>query len=272
MRGAVVVLSGLLAAALASGCRMGYRSSAGAAMAPPGLHQGVVRSVSINDEGMLLTRAGLGVLGVAVAAGSIENPQVKTTVDNVGDRTVVRQERTATIHSGPAEAGMAIATARNTSTAAGGLSSNLDIASRSLGGNTSGWQYEFGYSMRRIRRGKDWAAGFRGFAGLGFGRYKMHDWLVDVMDRGPPRFGSGNYNFNGIPTRFGVFFASYPRSFLQLVGTETYVKANINFTDHSVFHVGQRFQYSLVFIEIETSMSSLDARDRSYGIELGIGL
>jgi hypothetical protein len=275
MRAVVVVTLVCLACV---GCRAGFKSAAGGATSPTGFGRGLSRSVVFSDEGGLLSRLGLGIglggLGVITAAGAVENAQTKTSVDTNGDRTVVTQETTGTVNQQQANDALKItqlADGAKLSGKNGGLAANLEIAAQTLGGDTSGWQYDMGYSFRRVTTSTTFALGFRGYIGVGYGSFTMHDRIMERVDRGPPEFGEATFTFLGLPTRFGVFLVKRPEGLTSLVGTETFVKANINASGPTVFHLGQRLQMSLLFVEAGVSMSGTAEDDRSYELEVGLG-
>jgi hypothetical protein len=117
----------------------------------------------------------------------------------------------------------------------------------------------------------DYGIGWRGYVGLGYGKFSFHGRVMDGVDRGPPVFGDGGYKFVGLPSRFGVFLAKMGRGLTSLVGTETFGKLNINASGPSTFAIGQRVQWSIVFLEVEANMSGTSDADRSYGLEFGFG-
>jgi hypothetical protein len=273
----VVMRAVVVSLVLLAGCRAGFKSSAGAATSPDGMGKGVSRSVVFSDQGGILSRAPLAALGMVAAAGAVKVTSDRTTVTPHGDGTAtVEREISGTVDTRAAQNAVDLANANPTVTSSdgtsrAGLAANLEIASRSLGGDTSGWQFDFGFGIQRIKRhyfSNGFGLGWRGYLGLGYGNFSFHDRVMDAADRGPPVFGDGNYKFVGVPARFGVFVARMPGGLASILGTETYAKANLNSSGPSTFAVGQRVQWSLVFVEVETLMS---AEDRGYGLELGFG-
>lgn len=129
-----------------------------------------------------------------------------------------------------------------------------------------------GWAFRRIDTTGPIAWGLRGYLGLGYGSFTMNDRVMVAVDRGPPKFGDAEYTFFGMPSRFGLFFVTGFKDPKTIMGTETYVKLNGNLLGPSVIHLGQRLQWTLVFLEAEVSMSGTSSDDRSYGLELGIGI
>jgi hypothetical protein len=267
----------IAAAILGGGCRIGYKSTAGGATAPEGFSKGVTRSLQFSDEGGLLSRAGLGVLGVAVAAGSIENVSSTSNTWTSGNTRITETTTTGTINTGTAQAAADIANAAGDSgtklsSPRGGLAANLEIAGTTLGGDTHGWQYDMGWAFRRFSRAGSTAWGLRGYIGLGYGSFSMTDRMMDRVDRGPPKFGDAELKFFGMPSRFGLFFLTGFDKPSTIMGTETFVKLNGNLLGPSVVHLGQRLQFSLVYLEAEVSTSGTTSDDVSYGLELGIGI
>jgi len=273
-----------------AGCNVSYRSSAGTATAPEGFGPGVGRSIVFGDEGGLLSRLGLGALGTGLAGagalGGVKVVKSETDVSTNGNTTTITTRDTVEIDRQKVQEGAAggmtlvrAADSGKLSSAGGGLAANLEIASRSFGGDTSGWQYDMGYAFRKYRRGDSFVMGLRGYVGFGYGKFTIHDRVLDRVDRGPPMFDSAETKFLGLPTRFGLFMLKKPSSFdgmkslKEVWGTETYVRANLNLADgpHR-FHLGQRLQWALVFVELEASIGGFDTTDRSLGLAVGLGI
>lgn len=263
----------------ATGCRAGFKSSAGAATSPDSMGKGVSRSVVFSDQGGILSRAPLVALGALAAAGSVKVTSDRTTVTDHGDGTAtVTREVAGTVDQGAAQNAANLANANPTvtsrdGTSRGGLAANLEIAAESLGGDTSGWQFDFGLGYQQLNHrslAHDFGIGWRGYLGLGYGSFSFHDRVMATADRGPPVFGDGNYKFFGIPARFGIFVAR-ARSLSKIFGTETFAKANLNASGPSTFALGQRIQWSIVYFEVEALMSGAGDSDRSYGLECGFG-
>jgi hypothetical protein len=287
------VLFCLVTAMGALGCHAGFRSSAGSANSPDGLADGVTNTIVIGDEGGPLSRLALGTLGAGLGAagamGGVSNVQMSsdTSTRTEGDTTITTDTTTtsgtydADKGAAGAAAGMAVidhADRGSLSSTGGGLAANLEIASRSLGGDTSGAQFDLGYAFRRYRRGDSQVMGLRGYVGLGYGKFTMHQRAVAIDDRGPPMFADGTYKFFGIPARLGLFVLRKPsrfrgtRDLLSVVGTESFLEANLNSSGSQRFAIGQRVQLSAAFFELEVSMRDFDPAARSYTLELGLGI
>jgi len=259
-----------------TGCQVGYKTAAGGAMSTGGLGKGTTRSLEFSDEGFLLTRLGLGFLAVGVASGSIENAKSESTVSTVGGNTVVTTKQSATINTGTLGAAQKIADAANgprsgLSGAHGGVASRLSIAAQTLGGDTSGWQYDFGYNLRWVASLGPLGFMARTYLGLGYGTYKFHDRVYMPVDRGPPRFGDGQYGFGGLYGRIGAFFIQPPKGLSDLTGLETYMSVSLNARDHSMVTFGQRLQIIAGFVEAEVQIGGSSADERSYALQIGAG-
>lgn len=282
-----IVAAALLAGALpAAGCKVAYRTTHGNATAPAGMSSGTTSSITIGDEGGLLTmallRAGLVGLGLATAYGSIQNPTVKTETHiesrrTSGDTLVTTTTREATIVSGPAEAGLGIMNADlpTVTSRHGGLSTQLELARRWMGGDTSGWMFKVGYAFRWSRGTGDLLAGLRGFAGIGYGKHYIEDRMLARVDRGPPELGDGRFVFAGVPARVGAFVGKRrgPDAILPYLGAEVFAQADLNLSEEkddapTLFMVGLRFNYWVLYVEGQLATSS---HGRSGGIELGVG-
>ena len=226
-----------------------------------------------SDQGGILSRAGLGMVAVAGAAGSIRDVQTKTTVTNNGDSIVVQKETSGTVDqqqlaNATKLAEMAGDPKADLSSTNGGLAANLEIAAQTLGGDTSGWQYDMGWVFRKFWRGSI-PFGIRVYAGLGYGRFTAYERILDPVDRGPPMYGEGTTKFFGIPLRLGAFIVTRPEGLTSFYGTETFVKTGLNAIGPTALHVGQRIQVPLGYIEASYAVSG---EGRSVGIEVGVGM
>ena len=257
------------------GCRAGFKSASGGATSPDGLGRGATHSLRFYDEGGLLTRAALAGLGVVAAAGAVENRKTTYEINQTDTGTVINRTDTGTINTDTAKGAAGIMNAAgdpNTSfgTANGSLAASLELASTTLGGDTSGGQFDFGYSYKYLQKMGNLGLAIRGYAGFGYGHYTFHERVMVATDRGPPKFGDGTYKFLGIPARIGAFLFAAGGKFTTMVGVEAYAKLDINFSDAMVYHLGGRFQYSLGFVELEMMRGSKSDLG-SVGLEIGIG-
>ena len=258
------------------GCRAGVRTTAGGAVSAPGAGPGVRRSLVFSDEGGLLTKLGIGSLGVIAATGAIEDAKSETTISRNGSEVVVTREDSARINGQTAKSLQGFVDAGNTYSLPkrhGGMSANLEIAGESLGGDTSGGQFDLGYSFRHIVGGGPGYVGFRGYLGFGYGKFTSHDRVMDRTDRGPPMFADSTYKFVGMPVRFGVFALGDFDKFRQLKGLEVFTKVNLNASaSASTYHVGSRLQWFIFYVEAEVGTQGMSEDDRSLGLEVGLGI
>ena len=267
----------VLASALAGmGCRAGFKSTAGGAVSPTGLGKGATHSLVFSDEGGILTRVALGALGVVAAAGAVHDVHQKTEINTVGDTTVKTTITTGTLDQKALDDATKIGdlagdTNTRLGTENGSLGANLEIAATTLGGDTSGGEFDFGYGYHRVQRlAGEIGVGFRTYAGFGYGHFTFHDRLLMDGDRGPPHFGDGTFTFLGIPTRLGFFIANLSGGIPKMVGTETFGKVNLNFDGKTVASAGQRLQLSYGYAEV--SVCATRGEDSpSYALEIGGG-
>jgi hypothetical protein len=282
---------GLVCAAIVlSACHVGFRSSAGTAALPKaateaGAQRGMSRSVSMGDEGGLLTmavvKAGLVGAGALGAAGSVEVTEYKESATSIvynsdGSKTYVKSsEATVKVDQGQAQRSADLMNTTPTPDGLrfgrGALATNLEIASTSLGGDTSGYQFQFGYAYRMMYRRSGLVMRARGFAGLGFGHWTIHG-RETRMDRGPPTFEDYRYGFFGIPVRVAGMIGKPRRDGLELVpefGLEPYVGTELNLNDPTPFRAGARLILSYVHIDVEWAKSSAGS---SVSLEIGGGI
>jgi len=245
------------------GCHAGFKSAAGSATSPSGMGPTLSRSLQFSDEGLLLSRLGLGLLGMGAAVGSIEKTAIVE--DENGDLWQV-----ATINKDRAKKAQDVLDLANEgklSSATGGIAARLQIAAQTLGGDTSGWQYDMGYNIRAIRSIGPIATLLRAYVGVGYGSFTMHDVLVRT-DRGPPEMRSADYDFFGVYARGGAFLIKNPTSFKDVAGLETFATVSGNALGASTFGLGERLQLTLLFVEVEAQQGS---EGRTYSIEVGGG-
>jgi hypothetical protein len=159
----------------------------------------------------------------------------------------------------------------DTSDAGGQFSSNLDIAARTLGGDTSGAQYDLGYAYHVVKRNSFGGYGFRFYLGTGYGHYTFHDRELPRADRGPPMAGDATYKFYGATGRLGLFLFT-AKDYTSIYGTETFFQFVGNAGDNSQWALGQRVQLSLGYAELELRSSGMNTDDRSICLEVGLGI
>lgn len=256
------------------GCRGGFHSTATGANAPSNFSPGVSNSLRFSDEGGVLTRVGLGIVGTAAAFGAIENPKVTTTTTLDGDKVIIDTKKEATINTDTAKKAVDITNAKPTiaeqdkgDAFSASAAANFEIAGQTLGGDTSGGQFDFGVGLRHITAAGPVGLILRAYLGFGYGSFTLHD-RMERIDRGPPMFGDAHYKFIGFPTRIGAAFVKRFDRLSQLFGVEAFAKANLNLSDASIYAAGARVQYFLFFVEVEANRSSTGT---GTGFEVGIG-
>ena len=268
---------------LFGGCTAAFRTATGGATARDGVSSGTTNSVYFSDRGGLLTRAGLLALGLAAAAGSVEDVKRTSTVSDNGDGTVtVHTVTTGTFNAANAAAAADILdAASDPHQNFGGLTGGLEIASTSLGGDTGGWMFEFGYAYATTTHSR-W--GFEASAKFAFGGFTQHDRMIATFDHSmvdtgviAMTKGDGHYDFVGFPVRAGVTYRVAPRTTI-----EPFVKLEWNLypvideasnlaIDPSPWHVGGRFTvFDYAYVEADVRFSALRASARSYGLEVGL--
>lgn len=214
-RHAWVLTCALLVGGACAGAKYGgsFKHSRGAALAPPGVSGGNTNSVRVADVGGPLARAGLYGLALVTAAGAYRETSRSTTTYRSGNYIVTETRSSGYIDKDTAEAAGKLAEAA-TSSEPVGLQGSLDIASRNLGGDTSGWMYQLGY------KGEPFACGpiaCRIFGGVGVGWYTFHDRLA--ADGSGRMIAESEYNYFGIPLRLELHV---------LPGVAGFVQADLN--------------------------------------------
>lgn len=259
------------------GCSAGFRTSQGSATAPSGMSGGTTNSLVFSDEGGLLSRLGLGAIGVAASSAAIKDARTTKTTTVTGDRVIETTTQSATIdtQAGAVGAGTAIAAGDERTVLSGkggGLAANLEVAGQSLGGDTSGWQYDMGGALRLFRQGAHHGYGVRAYAGIGYGTFDLHGRQLPREDRGPPMLGDGEYKFAGLTARVGAWAYVMKSDVFSVIGTETFVKVSANAIGPHTFAIGQRLQLSLLFVELQVMRGTNDDTERSIGLTIGAGI
>lgn len=276
--GLVARSSSLLAiAALAVGCagaRYGgsFRSSMGTALAKPGVSGGTTNSIRVADVGGPLARAGVLGLATLAAAGSVKT---ETTVEKwqVGDYEITE---TTTKIVGYDEAAMKASAALLESAASSqpmGLQASLEIATRYLGGDTSGWMYNLGYGSEPFICGPHLVCFFYG--GFGFGKYTFHDRTMRTVEDTTvvEAMGDSSSYYVGTPLRLTIA----PVDLLRF-----YVQADLNLVtatnlalgesgSPSPWHAGVELHLGIVFGRLGVSSSRMTRESTSTMLEVGLG-
>lgn len=274
----------------ATGCNVAYRTQDGGAMTKPGVAGGTTRSIYIGDRGGILTKLGIaGLTGVAMfgAVSNVHTSESRSrTYDSQGRAwetttrtttyTVDRAKAEAIGKGGEQMAKDAEKQAKpmDVNESYGGLSAGLEIAARRLGGDTSGWMFDFGWKGT-WRRG---AWGLRSSAKLGFGKYTFHDREVrrslDTASAPVVRMEDSTYTFFGLPLRLGVAYRGVLEAFAQVdlnAVTAVGLIDDDQTASPSPWRVGARatvFRY--VYAELTYAFSSMRAADTSTMLEVGL--
>ncbi len=255
-------------------------------MAPTGVSSGTTNSVYIADRGGLLTRAALVGLGVIAAAGSVEAHTERSVVDNGSYYTVTD---TTTYTTNPAAAQTAadiMNAAADPALNFGGLCAGLQLAARDLGGDTSGWMFDFGYAAAEQSAKSRW--GLRYSAKLKLGELTMHDRTgrsySSIDQTISTQQGDFDDDFFGAVVRGGVTYW-LPIAHHNVAMLEAFVETDLNLLtvlDHeahdgfdelshpSPWKIGARFTaIKYLYAETYLAWSAMNAEHRSVGLEAG---
>jgi hypothetical protein len=274
----------LVALVAATGCTAAFRSQDGGAIAPTGVSSGRTNSIYIGDRGGLLTRAGLLGLGALAAAGATHT-ETTTTVSDEGSYYLVTKESTTTVDPVAAQnAADIMNAAADPSQNFGGLCAGLEIAARDLGGDTSGWMFDFGYATAATSKTSRW--GLRGSAKLAFGEMTMHDRTLTayIPDSVQTMKGDASYGFFGTFLRMGATYwlpvsrhnVAMLEGFLEtdlnlLTALDVSQSNNFDELSHpSPWSVGVRFTaIKVLYVEGKVLWSAMNSEHTSMGLEAG---
>jgi hypothetical protein len=264
------------------GCTAAYRTTSGGATAREGVSSGTTGSLYFSDRGGILTRAGLAALGMVAAFGAVRDVKSESTVTNNGDGTVtVHTKQSGTFNAHDAQAAADILNAASDPRQNfGGLTGGLEIASTSLGGDTSGWMFEFGYAYAKTFHNR-WGLNLAGK--LMFGGFTQHDRMITKFDTSSSgtgvvttTMGDSGYDFVGPTLRLGFPYRVRPDVFVEPVlklALNWYprgVDNDIQF-DPSVWQAGVRVTaMKYVYVEIDGRFSEFRESATSYGLEVGL--
>lgn len=264
----------VLALAL-SACTAAYKTTSGGATAKPGVEGGTTSSIYLGDRGGLLTRLGLAGVGAAAAVGSVENVQSTTREVGRDDRYIYTETTTTgTVNAERARGAQQILdTAGDWKQDLGGLSAGLEIASTKLGGDTSGWMFDFGNTW--TSKFGSWGA--RGSLKIKFGKMTFHDRVKrTVMNLGVSEvMEEQTYSLLGFPVRAGLTYRGIIELFFQAdLNVITAFQMQELFTDlspsPSLWHVGARLAaFKFLYVEAVMSVSAMRESRTSYGLEGG---
>lgn len=280
---AVVVLVAL------TGCTAAFRTTNGGAMARPGVSGGVTNSIVFEDRGGPLTRVGFGLLGAAAATGAVTSTGSSTSstgvYDSRGNRTGTQ---TTTTYTGTVDAAAGqraqnlVDSGNNASDAAlkaGAIDptqnyvspvGGLEIASRNLGGDTSGWMFDFGVKAA----GRYGAWGLRWSARFGFGRFTFHERQLAVGSLASTQMVDSQSTYIGFPLRLGVTYLGLLEVFARLdLNIVTAFNEAIGEEDASPspWRAGGRvFLFKRAYVEAGVMLSAMRKANTSTMLEVGL--
>jgi hypothetical protein len=272
-----------------TGCTAAFRTTNGGAMAKPGLSGGITNSIVLEDRGGPLTRAGFAVLGIAAATGSVKYTGSSSSdagvYDSGGNRVGTQ---TTTTYSGTVDpaAGQAAQNlvdsanaASNATLKAGAIDptqnyispvGGLEIATRNIGGDTSGWMFDFG--VKAARRYGAW--GLRWSARLGFGRFTFHDRNLAIGGVGSMQMVDSQSTYVGFPLRLGVTYRGLLEVFARLdLNLVTVFNEGIGEEDSSPspWRAGGRvFLFKRAYVEAGLMLSAMRKANTSTMLEVGL--
>lgn len=268
--------------ALAVGCTASYRTTTGGATAYPGMSTGTTGSIVIGDRGGLLTRLGLASLGAFLGGvGSVKDVKREETVRRDGDDIIVDRKDSIVLDPAAANAAMPIIDAANDPKRdLSSMQATFEIASRDLGGDTSGWMFRLGGYTKWWRGWK----GMRVLVGLGIGSFTFHGRTLRDWDLGGVRERKDDwgYTYIGSPVRFGWMFRGKHQAPRRQVAGEVFVQADFNWValaaiiapdenwSPSPWHAGMRVTLGPAFVEGSVSTSTMRSDRMSVGLEAGL--
>lgn len=259
-------------------------------MAKPGVAGGTTRSIYIGDRGGLFTQLGLGLLFGVAAAGTVKPGPTTTSSQGIYDGGGNRiGTRTTTTYTGTvdAQAGQDLQRSYDAASGAAGhqlrggaqdptqkfdwVTGGLEIASQKLGGDTSGWMFDFGW--KGGRRYGDW--GLRSAVKFGFGKFTYEGRMVERLRTGAVAVEDSDYTFFGVPIRLGITYRGAVELFGQLdLNLVTAFREALPGQDEaspSPWRAGVRvFAAKMFYAEAGVAMSTMRAVNRSTMLEVGL--
>lgn len=273
-----------------TGCTAAYRTTNGGALVKQGVQGGVTNSIVFEDRGGPLTRIGFGLLGAAAASGAVRSTGSTTSESGIyspgGTRIGTRTTTTTTYTVDPQAARNAQALvdsgnkASDDALRAGAIDptqnyvspvGGLEIASTKLGGDTSGWMFDFG--VKAARRYGAW--GLRWSARFGFGRFTFHGREVQKNSVAFTTMEDTQYSFVGVPLRLGItyrgLFEVFARLDVNLVTAFLEALPEEHAASPSPWRAGARvFLFKRAYVEAGMMLSTMRAADRSTMLEAGL--
>lgn len=256
-----------------SACTAAVRTHSGGALAKPGVEGGTSRSVYIGDRGGLLTRLGMTAVGGLAALGSVTSA---TRTERVVGDTLYRTDTITVDAERARRAQDTLDTANDWSKDLSHLQAGLEIAARDLGGDTSGWMFDFG-QMVGVPITAGWA--LRGGIRLQFGRMTFHDRKKRIVENLVVRevMEDSTFTMFGVPTRVGITYRKMVELFFQadlnlVTVFNEFASATTEYGDNSSpspWRTGARIGLGPIYAEAQMMLSGLDEDRISYGLEAG---
>lgn len=245
-----------------------FKTSSGKALAPVGMSGGTTNIVRVADVGGPLSRAALVGLSWLTAAGAYRETGRSTTTYRSGDYIVTETRSTGYVDQAQARQAEEIMKEAFGNEPVG-LQASLDIATRHVGGDTSGWMYQVGYKSDAFACTRFFACRFYG--GLGFGRYTFHDRMVTNA------FGSqmadGTYTYIGMPLRLELAPTTFLTAFVQ-ADLNTVTLANVIRHEEgspSPWHIGAEVKVWWLVARVQQTFGQATLDDRTTTFEVGLG-
>lgn len=268
-----------------------YRYASGGALSRVGVSSGGTGSIYLSDRGGPISRSLMLLVELLASPGIFHDVQTTTYVDDRGDALVVHRTTTATVDPEELEdltratkllVDPDVSFAERHAQGYSGLTGSIEIASRNLGGDTSGWRFGVGYEKKEAGR-----IGYEAVAKLAAGSFTLHDRTLtgydDVTAMPLAHRGDVTAPFLGFDLRLGVVYTPSPRTSFG-TSVEAFVAPDLNFlallsddkdptqnTPASVWRLGVRLTTAAyAYVEATYAVSRMDADHTSWGLEVGV--
>ena len=272
---ALVTLAGTTVACAGAGSAKygaSLRSSTGTALAPPGVSSGSTNVIRIADVGGPLARAGVFGIAGLTAMGAVKTESTSRTWRS-GDYRVTETTTRIVGYDAAAMKASQDLMASAASDQPMGLQASLEVATRYLGGDTSGWMYNLGYGSEPFICGPHLVCFFYG--GLGFGKYTFHDRTTRTFDD-PAIFetmGDVRSYYIGTPLRLTIAPINQLRFYVQadLNMVTAFNVATGETGSPSPWHAGAELHLGIVFGRLGVSSARMTTDSSSLELEVGLG-
>ncbi|CAN5800883.1 hypothetical protein BH11MYX2_BH11MYX2_21680 [soil metagenome] len=269
----VVVVALLTASCTGAKYGASFKTIDGSAMAKPGISPGRTNIVRVADVGGPLGRFAIYVMGAIMAVGSVQTKTTVTDSDH-GDYIVRTTETTVT---GVDEAGMQAAQSMLDSASADrpvGIMGSLEVSTRDLGGDTSGFRYDVGDQSEAFGCGPHLACTV--YIGIGVGSWTFHDRTrrerVDQTVMETPNISSTSSYF-GSPVRLTIaptaFFAVYLQADLNWVTAANTLLGDTG--SPSPWTLGAELRFKWLYARAGLLAGRLEKSAVSSVLEVGLG-